>query len=428
MLLFGVIFWSTARFMRHQIDDSISNEISEIVSSPIASTAQGVTSLVGDMSRHASGFYYIWQDSDGKLLAGNLPAVQPQVGVREWSEKHHLANEMSAIRGRGVALYGRYLFVGWSTHQLLEMSRFVTAAFGWGLAASLLLALSGGAVMSTRLMRKIEDISETSRIIVNGDLRQRVSVQHNGDEFDHLALSINAMLDRIESLMNDLREMTTDIAHDLRTPLTRLRNRLEVRDSVTEPQLHQVLADARRDIDLILEIFSALVRIAQIESGGRKSRFTAVVFDELLDTIVEIYRPSAEERHQSLIASIEPQLKVTGDKELLMQMFANLIENALRHTPDGASIHLTARREGTQVAVAIADDGPGIPEDMRGKVLQRFFRLERSRTTPGSGLGLSLATAIATLHDATLRLRDNSPGLRVELRFALPPILPPQPL
>ncbi len=277
LLLFGVIFWSTARFMRHQIDDSVSNEISEIISSPISATPEGVTSLVGDMSRHASGFYYIWQDADGKLLAGNLPALQPQVGIREWSETHRRpANEMSAIRGRGVMMSGRYLFVGWSTHQLLEMSQFVTAAFGWGLAASLLLALSGGALMSTRLMRKIEDISETSRIIVNGDFRQRVSVQHNGDEFDHLALSINAMLDRIESLMNDLCEMTTDIAHDLRTPLTRLRNRLEVRDDVTELQLLQVLADARRDIDLILEIFSALVRIAQIESGGRKSRFTAV--------------------------------------------------------------------------------------------------------------------------------------------------------
>ncbi|MEP6546999.1 MAG: HAMP domain-containing sensor histidine kinase [Gammaproteobacteria bacterium] len=413
--------------MRHQIDDSVSNEINEIISSPISSTPEGVTSLVGDMSRHASGFYYIWQDADGRLLAGNLPALQPQVGIREWSERHHqAANEMSAIRGRGVMLSNRYLFVGWSTHQLLEMSRFVTAVFGWGLVASLLLALSGGAIMSRRLMRKIEDISETSRIIVNGDLRQRVSVQHNGDEFDHLALSINAMLDRIESLMNDLREMTTDIAHDLRTPLTRLRNRLEVRDNVALPQLHQVLADARRDIDLILEIFSALVRIAQIESGGRKSRFTAVVFDELLDTIVEIYRPSAEERHQCLIASIEPRLVVTGDKELLMQMFANLIENALRHTPDGATIHLTARREGTQVAVAIADNGPGIPEDMRSKVLQRFFRLEGSRTTPGSGLGLSLAKAIATLHDATLQLRDNVPGLLVELRFALAANLPPQ--
>jgi signal transduction histidine kinase len=301
---------------------------------------------------------------------------------------------------------------------MLEMSEFVTAVFGWGLAASLLLALSGGALMSTRLMRKIEDISETSRIIINGDFRQRVSVQHNGDEFDHLALSINTMLDRIESLMTDLREMTTDIAHDLRTPLTRLRNRLEVRDNVTELQLLQVLADARRDIDQILEIFSALVRIAQIESGARKSRFTTVVLDELLDTILEIYRPSAEERRQSLTAGIEPQLKVTGDRELLMQMFANLIENALRHSPDGASIHVTARREGTHVAVAVADDGPGIPEDMRSKVVQRFFRLERSRTTPGSGLGLSLATAIAALHDATLQLGDNAPGLRVGLSFA----------
>jgi signal transduction histidine kinase len=259
----------------------------------------------------------------------------------------------------------------------------------------------------------------TSRSIIGEDLRQRLPVTRAGDELDHLAGSINAMLDRIAALMNDLRQVTTDIAHDLRTPLTRLRQRLELAirpsDDAATPRL--TLENAVVEIDSILAIFSALLRIAQIESGNRRLGFKVVPLSELLGTIAELYRPMADENGQVLIESIEASLQVNGERELLMQLFANLIENALRHTPRGSTISIVARRIDRWVQVSVIDNGHGIPENLRGKVLQRFFRLESSRTTVGNGLGLSMANAIVKVHDATLELADAAPGLRATVRL-----------
>jgi signal transduction histidine kinase len=308
-----------------------------------------------------------------------------------------------------------------STHQLNEMEEFIAEAFLGGLIASTMLALAGGVMMSRRLMRKIENVSETSRNIINGDLKQRVQVRHSGDEFDHLALSINAMLDRIEALLDELRQVTTDIAHDLRTPLTRLRNRLELsqRTNADAAGLRDTIAHARRETDVILEIFGALLRIAQVESGARKSAFALVNVTDIVNTVVEVYRPSLEEKRQHLRESVESGLSLVGDRELLTQMFANLVENATLHAPPGAVVDITARGTPAGLEVCISDDGPGIPESMRDKVLGRFFRLEQSRTTPGSGLGLSLASAIAQLHGADMTLTDNSPGLMVRVSFTV---------
>ncbi len=428
LILFGVIFWSTARFMRHQIDDSVSTELNELLTDAQARGSGGLRPLVEGMARHPAGFYYLLQDPQGDVLAGNLPALDPQPGIREWPESTRSGRPgYSAIRGAGVLTSGGYLFVGWSTYQLHEMEEFVARSFLGILAASVVLALVGGVVMSKRLLRQIESVSETSRDIIRGDLHRRVSLQHGGDEFDHLALSINAMLDRIETLMDDLRQVTTDIAHDLRTPLTRLRNRLDFaqRTQADASSLRETLNAARRETELILDVFGALLRIAQVESGARKAAFALLDAREIVDTVLEVYRPAAEERRQTVAERIEGELTVSGDRELLTQLFANLLENAIRHSPDGAHIEVAARSHAGLVAVSIADDGPGIPEAMRAKVLRRFFRLENSRTTPGSGLGLSLASAIATLHEAAMDLSDNAPGLRITVSFAAPPPHPP---
>jgi signal transduction histidine kinase len=416
LILFGVIFWSTARFMRHQIDDSVSSELDEIMTDSQAPGPEQIATLVQGLTRHSSGFYYLLQDSAGVVRAGNLPSVDPRIGVREWGKSaQSKGSPYSAMRGRGVEFAGEYLFVGWSTHQLHEMEEMVVGSFAWGLAASIALALAGGAVMSGRLMRKIEVVSETSRNIIEGDLERRVPVTDAGDEFDNLADSINAMLDRIQTLMNDLRQVTTDIAHDLRTPLTRLRQRLELaqRSDVEAEGLRETLAVTVREIDVILGIFAALLRIAQIDSGARKSGFKTLDLSELMRTTAELYRPAAEEKSQTLEESIAAGLVIKGDHELLMLLFANLIENAVRHAPSGAKIDLIAQSAGARVEVIVGDNGRGIAAEMRAKVLQRFFRLENSRTTPGHGLGLSLAAAIVKLHDATMTLSDNNPGLRV---------------
>ena len=220
--------------------------------------------------------------------------------------------------------------------------------------------------------------------------------------------------------MENLRQVSTDIAHDLRTPLTRLRQRLELsqRDVGDARSVEKVFGATLRDLDGILETFGALLRIAQIESGARKAGFAEVDLGELLRTVVEIYQTALEDKNQALRQDIGNGLLVKGDRELLTQLFANLLENASRHSPAGAAISVAARRQGQKVEVIVADNGPGIPAALRAKVLQRFYRLESSRTTPGNGLGLSLAGAVADLHDSPLELGDNQPGLRV--RVCLP--------
>jgi signal transduction histidine kinase len=416
LLLFGVVFWSTSRFMQQQIDATVSSEITEILGDPQTALPGGLQATVQGLIGHSFGFYYVLQDRSGRVLAGNLPPMTVVTGVREWGgEARHRQTPFSAIRGQGIGVEQGYLFVGLSTLQLHEMEEMVVRVFLWGLGGVMLLALAGGAAMSVGLLRKIETVSQASRDIVAGDLQRRIPVRDRGDEFDHLAVSLNAMLDRIQTLMEGLRQVTTDIAHDLRTPLTRLRQRLELaqRPSVDSETARAVLDASRHDIDGILEIFSALLRIAQIESGARKAGFTEVNVSDVLRTVIEVYRPALEEKGQQLQEAIDSNLAVRGDRELLMQLFANLLENAIRHSPAGAHVALTARSLADIVEVSVADDGPGIPEALRSKVLQRFFRLETSRTTPGSGLGLSLAAAVATLHDAKLQLSDNGPGLRV---------------
>jgi len=227
------------------------------------------------------------------------------------------------------------------------------------------------------------------------------------------------MLDRIETLMGGLRQVTTDIAHDLRTPLTRLGQRLEIaaRSDADEQVLRKNLGDARREVDDILAMFTALLRIAEVESGARKAAFSRLDLGEIIDTVVEVYRSAADEKGQQLEYGIDPGVTTVGDRELLIQLFANLVQNAIRHCQPEARIEVRAQRVAGAVEVSVSDNGPGIPADMRAKVLQRFVRLENSRTSPGYGLGLSLAAAIANLHDAPLSLTDNAPGLRVSVRL-----------
>jgi signal transduction histidine kinase len=414
LLLFGVIDWSTVRFMERQIDATVASETGEMLEDPLARGPGGMAAVVHKHVGHASGFSYLLQDRAGRVLAGDLPATEPVVGVRAWDGvPERKENPYSALRGLGVDISDGYLFVGLSKTHLHEMRETVARSFLWGVLAAMLLALGGGAAMSARLLRRIETVSRTSRDIVAGDLQRRVPLGGGGDEFDHLAGSINTMLDRIQALMEGLRQVTTDIAHDLRTPLTRLRQRLELaqRPGADAEALRTLLDVTGRDIDAILEIFSALLRIAQIESGARKAGFAQVNVTDLLHTVIEVYRPALEEKGQRLEEKIEAGLKVRGDRELLMQLVANLVENASRHSPAGSQIAIAAQDRSRAVRISVADSGSGIPEALRTKVLQRFFRLETSRTTPGSGLGLSLVAAVATLHDAPLELKDNAPGL-----------------
>jgi signal transduction histidine kinase len=421
LVLFGVVFWSTAYFMERQIDASVAGELTEIHAVVQGGDLQQLREVVRAFNSRSPDYFYLLQDGSGRVLAGNLPPAKPVPGVREWpGPVRHRRSAFSGIRGRGLNVGdGGYLFVGLSTAQLHEMQNVVERAFLWGLSLAMLLAMAGGAAMSLSVLRRIEAVSQTSRDIVGGNLQRRIPDRGSGDEFDHLAASLNAMLNRIQALMEGLRQVSNDIAHDLRTPLTRLRQRLELaqRHAGAALDSEAVLDQALRDIDSILETFGALLRIAQIESGARKAGFTELDLGELLRTVTEVYQTSLEEKSQARVVQIDAGLYVKGDRELLTQMFANLLENAVRHSPPNARVELSAQRRDEGIEVSIADNGPGIPPEFRHKVLQRFFRLEASRSTPGNGLGLSLAEAIARLHDSKLVLSDHEPGLRVNVHL-----------
>ncbi len=264
-------------------------------------------------------------------------------------------------------------------------------------------------------------MSGAAEAIIGGDMGRRIPVRGSDDDLDRLSATFNRMLDRIGMLMDSLRQVSSDIAHDLRTPLTRLRQRLEATRTLAAGDARAEIEGALGDVDAILDTFAALLRIAQIEGGARRAAFRPVDLTAVARTVVEAFAPSAEDTGQSLTLEPSGELIIDGDRELLTQMLANLVENALRHAGVTARAVVATRSSGIDVVVVVRDDGPGVPEVERGRIFDRFYRLEHSRSTPGSGLGLALVAAIARLHDASLELDDARPGLEVRVRFRARP-------
>ena len=385
------------------------------------SLRQAVADLVA--RRRSSPFVYAYLDPRHRLLAGD--DVTPADAGPGWLrfEAPALARderEPRSFLGRAVRLGdGGLLVVARDVDEVDDFRETLLAGAAWTVAATLLLAVGVGVSMGRFVLGRIDAVTATAARIVAGDLGHRVPLSGSGDEFDRLAAQINAMLDRIGGLMAGLRQVTDDVAHDLRTPLGRLRNRLEAmlrHDDVAEG-LREETAQALAEADGMLDTFGALLRIAQIEGGTSRAGFREVDLSRLVGGVVEGYAAVAEDRGQTLAATVARDVRVRGDPELLTQLLVNLVENGLRHTPPGSTVTVTlARRDGGAEAV-VADDGPGIPAGERDRVLRRFARLEASRSTPGSGLGLSLVAAIAGLHGIALRLGDNRPGLAVSLGF-----------
>ncbi len=431
MILFAIVALSVTRFMAQQLDETVANELAEVQADAGGQDTGALRRVIDGLTVRSPGLYYLLQDTAGRILAGNMTRLQSVAGARSLQAGRAVDRPgLGGVRGRGVVLPdGGYLFVGISDYQLREVREVVARTFLLGLGASVILALSGGLVMSFGVLRRVETVSRASRAIMAGDLSQRMTLRGTDDEFDHLSTSLNAMLDRIQDLMLGLQQVSSDIAHDLRTPLTRLRQRLELartRENTTEG-LIAALDGAIANADAILETFGALLRIAQIEAGTRRSGFRPVALSELLEALLEAYLPVAEEKTQTMRAGIMPRLWVDGDRELLTQLFANLIDNAIGHSQPGATLSITAEASGHATQVVVADTGPGVPAQYHKKILQRFYRLETSRTAPGNGLGLSLVAAVAGLHDATLDLSDNAPGLRCTICFPARARLPERP-
>jgi signal transduction histidine kinase len=427
-VLLGVVYWIVNDTQKSALVGSIDADINTIrngyrdkgLSEAIEVVHQRLGS--GDYSgADLPGGYILLHDEATGSLVGNIQ--QPadfQLGLFNFTVPRFHQHDSVNVLGRGVYIAGGvYLFVGRDTGQIAVTRLRILKAFAWIEAVSMVLAGLGGIFFSLQFTRRIDAIARTCQAIIAGRFSDRIPLRGSGDELDGLAIAINNMLDRIATLLDNLRQVSSDVAHDLRTPLTHLRNRLEEarHKSVTTEDYAAVVTHAIEDTDHLLVIFAALLRISQVESGSRLSAFSALSLSELLERIYEMYRPVAEDQHQLLLQDIQPGVQIRGDGELLTQMFSNLIENAIRHAPSGTRILLRLTVSGNAATASVEDNGPGIPADERDKVFRRFYRLTSSRSTPGNGLGLALVSAIANLHNAKFELRDNQPGVKFLTAF-----------
>ena len=430
-ILLGIVYWIGVSAVEQQLHDSITREMRLLTD---VYNTRGVDALERALDRRTSELtsprrYYRFQDAGGRLIAGNLPRQEPieavmVMPVPESAEARQAKGEKAAkadsmvAQGRRLS-GGEFLLVGENRYRLVKAKEAIFGAIGWGVPLTVLLALGGGVLLAISYLRRIDEVNRALSSIMEGDLGRRVRTRGSGDEMDRLAANLNAMLERIQTLMEGVKRVSDDLAHDLRTPLSRLRQRLESARarSSTVPDFGVVIEQSIADVDAILDTFGALLRIAQVESGARRSAFGEVDLAALASSLAEIYAPVAEDKGQRLVAAIDGGLSVLGDRELLLQMLTNLVENAIQHSAPGASIVLGAARAGESVVVRVADSGPGIPAAERDNVFRRFYRLETSRSTPGNGLGLALVKAVVELHGATVELADNAPGLGVTLRF-----------
>ena len=315
---------------------------------------------------------------------------------------------------RVFVLSGGYrLLVGRDLHDAQAFRSRITQTLAWAALLTLALGIAGGLFMTRNMLARVEAVNRTSARIIHGDLTQRVPLTGSGDEFDQLAGNLNAMLDQIERLMAGMRQVTDNIAHDLRTPLARLRARLEVTllERPDAQRYAEALSDTIVEADRLLGTFNALLSIAEAEAGSRRETMAVVDLAEIARSVAELYDPVAEEKGLVLSVKIDAELPVNGDRHLLSQAIANLLDNALKYTPSG-TVTLAAQGSEGVARIEVADSGPGVPPDRREAVFDRFVRLEGSRSTPGNGLGLSLVRAVAKLHGGEVWLEDNEPGLK----------------
>jgi signal transduction histidine kinase len=312
---------------------------------------------------------------------------------------------------------GTLLAVGEDTGRIEEATEAISFALWWALGLTLALGIAGGLVLSSGFLRRVDGIARTAEAIVDGDFEKRIPERGTQDDLDRLARTLNRMLDRIGDLMIGMRQVSNAAAHELRTPLARLRQQLETALAESQPAsgVELALQRAIAETDGILDTFTALLRIAQIEAGTRRAGFRLIDLGNVADAIIEAFAAPVEDQGKTLVGSIAAGARIRGDRDLLIQLLANLVENASRHTPPGTHIEVGLIATPTGARLWVADDGPGVPAEEHERIFDRFHRLDRARE--GVGLGLSLVKAIADLHGAQLRVEDNRPGLRICVEF-----------
>ncbi|BCJ90301.1 two-component sensor histidine kinase [Terrihabitans soli] len=423
----GYVVWQSGRAIQQQAAHLVDTETTSLLERYSAAGFLGMLSAIDERARQPGSFLYIVTAPNGQPITGNVATLPQNVldkpGVRETEYTRLGANDGEAtpalVRVERLP-NGSRLLVG---RELTERKRFaeiLASTLLGGLALVIVVGLGGGLILARRVLVRLDAMTDTGRTIMAGDLSGRLPVSGSGDEFDRLADTTNQMLERIGELMAGLRQVTDDVAHDLKTPLTRLRNRAEeaLRTAKTDEDYRSTLDGVIAESDDLIRIFNTMLLIARAESGAARESMSALDATELVESMAELYEPSAEEAGLALKVKAQPGLTVHGNRELIGQALANLIDNAVKYgsaADQKGEIEVSVEGLGERVRFTVADRGQGIAADDRGKVLERFVRLEESRTQPGSGLGLSLANAIARLHGGTLELADNKPGLRVVL-------------
>jgi signal transduction histidine kinase len=429
------IYWNTTVLLSRQLNQTIDAELKGLAEQYRAGGLEQLVRTVADRSGTPGNSLYLVADSEGRRLAGNLSAVSPELwdslGPVEFVYRRPGTGGVEkrlAFANVFRLPSGYRLIVGRDIEDRRELARMVRSAMLWGLGVMAVFGIGGGYWVSRKLLARIDALAATTRTIMDGDLTGRLPVTGSGDELDRLSESLNLMLVRIEQLMAGLREVSDNIAHDLKTPLNRLRNRVEqaLREPYGEVAYREALERTIEEADGLIKTFNALLSIARIEAGAGGENREKLDVSTLLRDVAELYEPVAEERGIELKAETDAPIFVRAERQLLGQAIANLIDNALKYgAPERSSgngskpeLEVSAQTKGSTAEIVVTDRGPGVPVLDRERVLGRFVRLEASRSEPGSGLGLSLVAAVARLHGGTLRLEDNEPGLRVVL--ALP--------
>ncbi|MCU0983671.1 MAG: HAMP domain-containing histidine kinase [Acetobacteraceae bacterium] len=422
-LLAAIAWWATVGFATRQAAEEVERGMGVLVQSAALSGLRGVAlsieaRLAADRARVE---YYLLAAPDGQRIAGNLAAAPRSLGWQTLEVRQEDGQVMPVL-ALGVGLAGgAAVFVGRDLSSVRALEARLLGAAGWVGLGALLLGLGGGLLIGRGVARRTAAMDAALAAVAAGDLARRLPRAGRDDEFDRLSARINAMLDRLAEVMATLRAVTDDIAHDLRTPLTRLRQRLDDLRRAPASEAEAMITAAEAECDAMLDLFAALLRIAQVEAGAQRSAFARFDLSAVAEAVAEVYAPAAEERGQSLTATIAPGLVAHGDRALVTQLLANLVENAVRHGRAGGKVAITLRAAaGGGAEAVIADDGPGIPEAEHERVFRRFHRLDAARTTPGSGLGLALVRAVASLHGMTVTLADAAPGLIVRVTMPAP--------
>jgi signal transduction histidine kinase len=425
--LSAFIYWATLGYLETQTNAIIEAEINGLYETYERSSLRGLADVIEErVARDADNrSYYLLANAIGQRVAGNVEVWPRGVDAArgQWVDFVQ-PNSTTPVRAMLLPVgMGFRLLVGRDIRELTAIRQVLRRASFYGITLTLALALVGGVLLALSAERRLAEINRTTRQIMAGDLSRRAPLKGSDDEHDELAQNINAMLDQIEHLLEGMRHVGDSVAHDLRGPITRLRNRLETVAAAEQPNRDD-LADCVVQLDQVLATFNALLRIARVESGAYRSAFTTVDLQPIVRDVCELYQAAAEDKDVKLVAETPGAVEVYGDRELLAQVLTNLVDNAVKYTQAGGSVRIALERAGDRARLRVADSGPGIPAGDRSRVLQRFTRLDRARSQPGNGLGLALVNAVTLQHHGRLLLGDNGPGLVVTVE--LPALAPPR--